>query len=224
MLATNVLGRKWQFLPTKFSRIFNTTGQDGLDVPKAEDVFMATVDGKQIPINMAELRKLNIDRTNLPSINQDSVVMGIRAASAMGPQGDSIQQMLAVEQALDQGIGYGSLGEASIRLLRNMRAMKLQTNAGLRGISTKEEAVLLEQQIAEARREINAQADALAIGNSGKVRLADGTEMSRDAFVKAAARAANIDIAENHLHQFGMTQAAVEQRFGTDGTNAVEQM
>ena len=173
---------------------------------------------------MTELRKLNIDRINLPSINQDSVVMGIRAANAMGPQGDSIQQMLAVEQALDQGIGYGNLGEASIRLLRNMRAMKLQTNAGLRGISTQEEAVLLEQQIAEARREINAQADSLAVGNSGKVRLADGTEMSRGAFVAAVARAANIDIAENHLHQFGMTQAAVRERFGDDATQAIEQM
>lgn len=105
-----------------------------------------------------------------------------------------------------------------------MRSMKLQTNAGLRGISTKEEAVLLEQQIAEARREINAQADALAVGNSGKVRLQDGTEMSRGAYIAAAARAANIDIAENHLHRFGMTQAAIEQRFGDDTAKAIEQM
>lgn len=70
MLATNALGRKWQFLPSKFSRLFNVTGQDDVEIPDAANVFTAS---NGLKINMEELEKLRIDRINLPSINQDSM-------------------------------------------------------------------------------------------------------------------------------------------------------
>lgn len=116
----------------------------------------------------------------------------------VGPTGDNVNQMNAVLEALDQNVGYGDLGPNAQNLLKNMRAIKLQTNAGLRGMLTEKESTLLQQQVVAARQEIFKKADELSVGKSGMIRLADGTEMSRASYVNAAARAANIDIALNH--------------------------
>lgn len=218
---TNLLGRKWQFIPSKFSRLFNISGQDDMHVPDDAHIFTAS---NGLKVNLEALERLNIDRTNLPSVNQDAVVTGLRSAVSMGATSESIDQMNAVMEALDQSVGYHDLGPKSQILLKNMRALKLQTNARLRGMMTPEEEQDLSIQVADARQEIIAKANSMSLGKSGMVKLPDGTEMKYSDYVNAASRAANIDLATNHLDQFGLTAGRLQGKYGDAASSIVQDL
>lgn len=77
-------------------------------MPAEQDIFVAS---NGVKVNLAELRDVGIDRINLPSVFQESILSNLLDVNAFAEGSMMSPRAIALMEALDKGIGYGEAGE-----------------------------------------------------------------------------------------------------------------
>lgn len=135
----------------------------------------------------------------------------------------------ALLEALDQGVGYGTVGDSGKKLMQNMRMLKVQEMTGMRGMMTEKEETAMRQLMADARNEVETQlkktqSEAVDLGG-GRYRLANGEEVFWGEYGPktrlAQHKAIGIDILENHLKN-GITMKSLETVYGAEAAKMAE--
>ena len=190
------------------------TGQDDVEIPSEKDVFIAS---NGVKVNLAELRDIGIDRVNLPSVFQESILSNLLDVNDFADGSATSPRAIALTEALDKGIGYGDAGETGRQFMKNMRTLKIQELMGMRGTLSQDEEAVMRTLRADAEAEIDRQIAAMYVGaedlGGGIFKLADGTEVKRSEhsgqYRAAQRKALGLDILDNHFN-FGITARSLK--------------
>lgn len=220
--------------------------EDAYNVMKQEDdkgnIFYTTKDGKTV-IDAQNVFKTSsghlinktyfdrLDKTNLPSVHSTSAMLamlGNKMAFANGLVDtqllDDLMEVFGVTEPSNgktegEAIGYNGAGEATKRLMKNMRAIRAQHYGFQRYKETDDELDILASQYAEAKQEIRNQFfERLKTENLGDQRIMeDGQAMDQDTYERYMAKKYGLEQVENML---GRTKIGPNGRKVTVSTGA----
>jgi len=196
-----------------------------MEIPSEQDIFTAS---NGVKVNLAELRDIEIDRINLPSVFQESILSNLLDVNAFAEGSMMSPRAIAIIEALDKGVGYGDAGEIGRQFMKNVRTLKIQELMGMRGMMSQEEEIAMRIMKADAEAEIGRQIAAMYVGaedlGGGIFKLADGTEVKRSEhsgkYRAAQRKALGLEILDNHF-EYGITARNLKARYGADADEMV---
>ena len=219
------LGREFTKFTDKANTVFqydaDQLNQDEKVNPNAKDIFKTST-GQYI--NMRNLKALQLDQTNLPSINMDSHLMGVGQARGVYLAGGSDPTTWnAISEAIEH-LGFAEgIGEKTKALMSRYRQMFPQFGSGERASISKKETEELQAMTAEAKSEIAEQTKAAYKKGFGVyIDPQTGKEYkSKRDYIDAQYKKYGIDMVENATEKFGFTEQRIESRFGKDTAEAL---